>query len=147
MAGKPVFVDTSVIVAASVAEHPSHATARDTIDRLVRDRTPLCFSPQVCREILVVLTRQPVAGRTFTLEEALAVLAGWRSATNLLIENVAVVDTLETLVERHAVRGKQVHDCNLVAVMLVHKVDRLLTRNPTDFKRFKEITVEPVRDW
>jgi predicted nucleic acid-binding protein len=56
---------------------------------------------------------------------------------------MAVVDTLETLIERHAVRGKQVHDCNLIAVMLVHKVDRLLTRNPTDFKRFKEISVDP----
>jgi predicted nucleic acid-binding protein len=80
------------------------------------------------------------------VEEALAVLTGWRGATNLLIENLAVVDTLETLVERHAVRGKQIHDCNLVAIMLVHKVDSLLTRNPTDFKRFKEIAVEPVLD-
>jgi hypothetical protein len=76
----------------------------------------------------------------------MAVLARWRSATNLLIENVAVIDTLETLVERHAVRGKQVHDCNLIAVMLVHKVDRLLTRNPRDFKRFREISVQPVMD-
>lgn len=146
MAGKPVFVDTSVIIAASIAEHPSHAAARDAIDSLVRDRTPLCISPQVCRETLVVFTRQPVAGRTFAIEEALAVLTGWRSATNLLIENVAAVDILESLVERHPVRGKQVHDCNLVAVMLVHKVDRLLARNPIDFNRFKEISVEPVLD-
>jgi hypothetical protein len=32
--GKPVFVDTSVIIAASISEHPSHAAARDAIDRL-----------------------------------------------------------------------------------------------------------------
>ena len=74
----------------------------------------------------------------------MTVLGGWRHAANLLIEDAAVVDTLATLVERHGVRGKQVHDCNMVAVMLVHKIDRLVTRNPADFKRFKEIVVEPV---
>ena len=144
MAGKPTFVDTSVIVAASVAEHPSHGVAREAIEQLVRDRAPLCISPQICREILVVLTRQPVAGRTFTTEESLAVLGGWRRATNLLAENGASVNAVETLVERHGVRGKQVHDCNIVAVMPVNKIGRLVTRNPADFKRFKEIAVEPV---
>lgn len=144
MAGKPVFVDTSVIIAASVAEHPSHEVARDAVDHLVHDQTPLCISPQVCREILAVLTRQPVAGRTFTTEEALTVLGGWRHGANLLVEDGAVVDILETLIERHGVRGKQVHDCNIVAVMLVHKIGRLVTRNPADFKRFKGIVVESI---
>lgn len=33
-------------------------------------------------------------------------------------------------------RGKQVHDANLVATMLVHGVTRLLTFNAADFRRF-----------
>jgi predicted nucleic acid-binding protein len=96
MAASPVFVDTSVIVAAVVAEHPAHDEGASVIDRLVKERAPLLTRPQVCRELLVVLTRQ------------------------------------------------QVHDCNIVAVMLANKMSRLATRNAADFKRFDEITLEPL---
>ena len=34
------------------------------------------------------------------------------------------------------VRGKQVHDCNIVATMLTNGVRRLATRNATDFRRY-----------
>jgi len=48
-------------------------------------------------------------------------------------------------VVRHPTRGKQVHDANLVATMLVHGVTRLLTFNVADFRRFGAvIALEPV---
>jgi predicted nucleic acid-binding protein len=34
------------------------------------------------------------------------------------------------------VRGKQVHDCNIVATMRAHGVRRLATRNSGDFERY-----------
>jgi hypothetical protein len=41
--------------------------------------------------------------------------------------------------------GKQVHDTNIVATMLTHGVNRLLTHNVADFVRFsQEITVIPM---
>jgi predicted nucleic acid-binding protein len=47
MAADPVFLDTNVLVAASVAEHPSHLAAVALLDKLTAERTPLCISPQV----------------------------------------------------------------------------------------------------
>jgi predicted nucleic acid-binding protein len=44
----------------------------------------------------------------------------------------------QRLVRKHRVQGKQVHDCNIVAVMLANGVRRLVTRNPTDFARYAE---------
>ncbi len=43
--------------------------------------------------------------------------------------------TWETLVSKHQILGKQAHDANLVAVMLVYGVRELLTFNGADFKR------------
>jgi len=43
------------------------------------------------------------------------------------------------LVERHAVKGKQVHDARLVAVMLEGGLDRVLTFNVDDFRRYPDI--------
>jgi len=41
--------------------------------------------------------------------------------------------------------GKQIHDANIVATMLVYSVPRLLTNNPKDFVRFQPlITVLPL---
>ena len=82
MVGEPIsateglFLDTSLIVAATVEAHPSHVAAAEFVDDAVARAVLLYMSPQVCREFLVVLTRQPVSGRIFTLYEAHSALFG-----------------------------------------------------------------------
>ena len=143
MAADPVFLDTNVLVAATVVTHPAHAAAGALLDKLTNEQTPLCISVQVCREFLVVLTRQPVEGRTFTVEEALASLDTWRSAASTLDEDGGVLLELLSLVRARQVRGKQVHDANIVAVMLANGITRLATFNVGDFQRYEdEIRIE-----
>jgi predicted nucleic acid-binding protein len=81
-----VFLDTSLVIAATVEVHPSHGAASAFVDELVSGAAQLCISPQICREFLVVLTRQPVSGRTFSLDEAIASLDVWRTGCMLLGE-------------------------------------------------------------
>ncbi len=56
-------------------------------------------------------------------------------------------DTPETyqewrkLVITYKVKGVNVHDARLVAIMLVHNLTHILTFNSRDFMRFPEITV------
>jgi predicted nucleic acid-binding protein len=106
------------------------------VDAAVAQGSLMCISPQICREFLVVLTRQPVSGRTFTLDEALTALDVWMTGCKVLPENEAVLQECLSLVRSHGVHGKQVHDCNVVATMLTHGIRRLATRNAADFKRF-----------
>jgi predicted nucleic acid-binding protein len=40
------------------------------------------------------------------------------------------------LVSKNEVKGKEVYDARIVAVMLAHRVTRLLTFNTADFKRY-----------
>jgi predicted nucleic acid-binding protein len=110
MAAEPVFLDTNVLVAATVDAHPNHASAVAALARLTAEEAPLCISGQVCREFLVVLTRQPVEARTFSSDEALTALETWRSACTVLDEGRAVLAELLVLVRQFSVRGKQVHD-------------------------------------
>jgi len=51
---------------------------------------------------------------------------------------------LHNLVHRYQIRGKSVHDANVVAVMLAHGIHRLATYNSSDFQRFEEIALEPA---
>jgi predicted nucleic acid-binding protein len=145
MAGEPVFLDTSLIVAASVDAHPSNLSAVVFVNALVADAAPLCISSQVCREFLVVLTRKPVSGRSFALAEGLAALETWRSACTLLDETPQSLAEWLRLASRYQVHGKQLHDRNVVAVMNAHGVRRLATRNAADFERYRdEIEIESV---
>jgi predicted nucleic acid-binding protein len=137
MAAERVLLDTSLLVAASVEPHPGHEAANAHLARLRAEGAVVCISLQVCREFLVVLTRQPVSGVSFTLEEALAALGRWTAICTLL-------EWLQ-LVREKQVRGKALHDCNLVALMRAHEVGRLATRNATDFERYDDlVTIEPV---
>lgn len=38
--------------------------------------------------------------------------------------------------------GKNIHDANIVAVMLAHNITRLATYNRADFQRFDEVVLE-----
>jgi len=54
-------------------------------------------------------------------------------------EGEAVLSECLALTKRFEVRGKQVHDCNIVATMRVYGVQALATRNTADFKRHGEL--------
>lgn len=105
------------------------------LDKFTAEQTPLCISHQVCREFLVVLTRKPVEGRAFTVEEA---LDSWRAACVVLEETPGVFMELLALVRTRQVKGKQVHDANIVAVMRANGIARLATLNGSDFDRYED---------
>jgi predicted nucleic acid-binding protein len=144
MAAERLFLDTCLLTAASVPAHPAHVAARAYFQRARRRGSSFCISPQVCREFLVVITRQPVEGIVYTLEDAdRALMSGARSATSCRRGSDTVKQWIQ-LARRHGVQGKSLHDCNIAAVMLTHGVERLATRNPADFKRYP-IHVDAVK--
>lgn len=53
-------------------------------------------------------------------------------------ETAAVREKLLELLREYPIKGKQVHDANRVATMLVYEIDTLLTLNLADLKRFED---------
>jgi hypothetical protein len=67
---------------------------------------------------------------------------------SVLEENMSVLQECLRLVQQFRVRGKQVHDCNIVAIMTAHGVRHLATRNAADFLRYGNLlSVEAVADY
>lgn len=63
----------------------------------------------------------------------------------LLYDEATVSAELLALVRKHDVKGKQVHDANIVATTLANGIGRLATLNTHDFQRFEdEIALEPL---
>lgn len=139
MAADPVFIDTNVLVAAAVDLHPSHGVAAAYLARLASEGGAVCISGQVCREFLVALTRGPVDGRSFTVDEATSVLDKARASFVILDEDDTVLREFLVLVRRHDVKGKKIHDANIIATMRANGVARLATLNVADFERYEDV--------
>lgn len=139
-------LDTNVLLSASDTSRTAHSRARAALDKWPAEGTTLYASGQILREYLAIATR-PAAQNGLGLAQADAVanVRALSERIHLLTEDGKVQARLLTLLDATACAGKQVHDANVVATVLVHGVDAIVTCNTEDFARFDQlITVIPL---
>ncbi len=130
-------LDTNVFLAATDEGRAEHDQALAIVNDWPARGTALYASGQIMREYLAVATRPADKnGLGLALADALANVRAFRGRTTLLVEDGKVADRLLTLVEDIACGGKQIHDANVVATMLVHGIGTIVTINTGDFTRF-----------
>ena len=137
-------VDTNVLVYSTVLGNPWYDQARQWLATLQRQGLRLCVTTQILREYLVALTRGDVFEKSFSVDQVLTQVEALLPSLKILDEPIDVVNLLHELVRQYQIRGKSIHDANVVAVMLVHGIRRLATYNSTDFQRYEEIFLEPA---
>ena len=139
MAVDPTFVDTNVLVNASLAAAPFHSTAFQALTDLRMAGVELWISRQILREYLATLSRP----QSFTAPLAATVLSAdliyFQSQFRIAEDGPAVTAALLQLITQTPVGGRQIHDANIVATMQVHGIRNLLTYNVSDFSRFASI--------
>jgi len=136
-----ILVDTNIPLRIAQISHPHRQPALDALQLLtVRDQEHFAIAPQSLYEMYVVCTRPASAnGFGFSPEQARAEIAATRSLFEILPETAQVYPTWEGLIAKHAVLGKRAHDTRLVALMIEHRVPKLLTFNDAEFRRYAEI--------
>lgn len=132
-----VMIDTNIVLRALHPNLPDHLLCRRLILNARTLGEELWVSRQIIREYLVQVTRQsgmmvtPLTGkeaaRQVRLIERLFIVAD---------ETKAVTDKLMELVREYPTGGKQIHDANIVATMIVNDIHALMTLNEVDFRRF-----------
>lgn len=133
-----VMLDTNVLLAATDEGRPEHRDALSVLNDWAAADAGLYVSGQVLREYLAVATRPPKRnGLGLKLPDAVANVRAIRERTTLLAEDSRVTDRLLGLLADVECLGKQVHDANLVATMLVHGIGTIVTMNLADFARFE----------
>lgn len=139
-----VFIDTNVLVYAKLTSAPFHDDARRSLSTLQTSRRDLWINRQVLREYLAVVTRQTFA-MPIPAMQAVSDIQLFEQIFNVADETAATTARLLPLLETIPIGGKQVHDANIVATMLVYGISHLLTHNVADFLRFSHlITVLPL---
>jgi predicted nucleic acid-binding protein len=139
--------DTSVILRLNEPGNPLCKIVQESLEKLLQNGEVLVLVPQILVEFWVVATRpKSVNGLGLTIDEAKAEIENLQKVFILLPENEQIFDKWQTLVFNHKVSGKVAHDARIVAAMIVHKIENILTLNPGDFQRFSEIKAVKPQD-
>lgn len=147
MMAADVFVDTNVLLRATFSGFAEHVRARSLLFQQREAGANLWISRQVIREFLVQVTRaQLLPGSEFPLPSYRieSIVLKFPILYRIADDTEAVTSKLLDLLKQYPTGGKQVHDANIVATMLVNGISRLITLNVEDMKRFTQIELIPL---
>lgn len=136
-----VFFDTNILVYLSNEDAPFHAGAVRKFKEFMKDGAEIWISRQVLREYAVVMSRPENVERPLKSSEIAEDLNKWQKIFNVGDETNEVTQSLIDLLKRYDLRGKRIHDANIVATMITYDIKNIFTYNTSDFRMFKEISI------
>lgn len=146
-AGDILFLDTNILLAATDQSRKQHHESLHLFFVAVRYGVQLATSGQILREYLVVATRPPkINGLGLSSDHALGNISEFSRRLVFYEETESVSRRLRELIKRHALKGRRIHDANVLAIMLTHGLTLLVTDNPDDFRWCPDIQVVSAGD-
>jgi predicted nucleic acid-binding protein len=141
-----VLVDTNTLLRLAQPNHQQHQAAADGITRARLAGETLYITPQNIAEFWAAATRPIGAanGLGLSAEAAMVQVGTIEQLFKLAADDPAIYPMWKGLIVTHGVRGTQVYDARLVAAMLVHGIDRILTFNLADFTRYGVEVLHPA---
>jgi predicted nucleic acid-binding protein len=143
--GSTVFIDTNILIYSSFPGAPFYDAARARLSGLESDGILFWTSRQVLREFLASTTRPGAIVPAPTVDALIQAVRQFEAEFEIADEDADVTAILLDLLKSRRVRGKQIHDANIVATMRRYGISSLLTHNTADFTRYlPDISLLPL---
>lgn len=135
-----ILVDTNILLRVVDQASNEHAVCVEAL-RMLDDRgEDLAICAQVMIEFWSVSTRPLNAnGLGLDSQRAGRLLDGFIQSMTLLPEPADIGMRWRRVVDQYSVISKQAHDARLVAFVEAHGLQRFLTLNTADFKRYTDL--------
>ncbi|MDB9526273.1 PIN domain-containing protein [Oscillatoria sp. CS-180] len=134
-------LDTNILVRASDEQARDRPLAINAVAHLLTQSHDCVLSPQVLVEFWAVATRPAeVNGLGWSVDQCQQEVEQFLGQFPLIEDKPESFRLWLTLVQRHKVVGKRVHDARLAATMLANDVSHIITFNLDDFASITEIT-------
>lgn len=139
-------LDTNILVAHAIPEHPAHGKVRERLARFLHEGRKMAVTSGILAEFIHVVTDPRRFANPLTMGEALEWAAFWSDA-----EEVVLVAT-EPLAHRqwllwlheHGLGRKRLLDTLIAATWWAAGIREVFTLNPRDFEIFGEFTIHTV---
>ena len=140
--------DTNCFVRLTEEQSPHRIIVLAAIRKLRSEGQRLCCTPQVLAEFWNVSTRPASArgGLGLTTEQTERKVSIIEKYFELLPDDLSTFLHWRKLVFDLDISGVQVHDAKLVASLIAHRIEHLVTLNIKDFQRFPNISVIDPHD-
>jgi len=130
------FLDTNIVLRLLDDSLPEHQAIEAFVNQVHEEAAELWISRQVIREYLVQVTRPGFLAEALNIQQVTTHMKTLQLLFKIADETDDVTRKLLDLIQAFPSGGKQIHDANIVATMLVYGIDTLLTINVADMKRF-----------
>lgn len=139
-------LDTNILVAYVVPEHPAHEVVRGRIEGFLSKGRPLALTSLVLSEFIHVVTDPKRFTLPLTMPEALEWSRFWSNAeeTVLCPSDLAVHRQWQQWMEEHRLGRKRLMDTWLAAMWHAAGVVEIFTLNPRDFDVFDQFTIHSL---
>ncbi len=134
-----IFLDTNILVYLVDEENEFHPAVKEIFENTLKEEYEIWISRQILREYAVVISRKELVEKPLRARQVTDDIARWEQSFNVIDETQEVTDNLKYLILNYNVKGKRIHDVNIVASMMTRSIPLLFTFNVKDFKAFKEI--------
>jgi predicted nucleic acid-binding protein len=135
-------IDTNLLVRAVDRRDPLGRASRVVLRKLTEGHHRLYILPQITAEFWVVCTRpNEKNGLGYAPSRVQRYIARFESIFLLLLETEKVYQEWKRLISIHAVTGMEAHDTRIVAAMVVHGIENIITFNVDDFEGYEHIQV------
>jgi predicted nucleic acid-binding protein len=135
--GKKVMIDTNILLYANMVNFPLHLNAQQHLQKLNLELEELWVSVQIVREYMASKSRITYLDGCYDPAEIVLDVKEFENNFLIAINNLGTQKEHLRLFEKYQVKGKQVHDCNIVATMIANDIGSLFTNNIQDFKRYE----------
>lgn len=136
-----ILADTGILLRQADPAGPLHTTVDRAIQAIRGRGDSLVIAAQNAAEFWSDCTRPATSrgGWGLSVAEADNRLRAVEAGFQRLPDLATAYFIWRQLIVAHAVRGRQVHDARLVALMMAHGIAHILTLNAGDFARFPGI--------
>lgn len=129
-----IFIDTSVLVAASLLEHQDHVRAHDLISEVHKGKYDAFFSAHSALETFATLTRMPAPFRISPDEASAMIRENFLSVCKCVALNARAYEQLIAELAKNQVSGGKCYDALILACAKASKAERIYTFNLKHFR-------------
>lgn len=117
-----LFIDTNILVYANMVRSQFHLQAQERLQSLHFLFDELWISVQTVREFLAVKSRITYEQGVYNADELVLDVKEFESNYPIASNDLSGQNELLRLIAKYKVKGKQVHDCNIIATMISYKI-------------------------
>lgn len=139
-----IFLDTNILVYLSDTGAEFHETVNE-IFKGFAEKYEIWISRQILREYAVVVSRKEDVEKPLKPQEIINDIAKWEKSFRVIDETQEITENLKNLILKYNLKGKRIHDANIVSSMMEFSIPLLFTFNVRDFQVFEEIQVFEIQ--